>query len=163
MHAIHKNFVSIVLLVAFILINHFYLIPVQVIAQGSPETFPRILNTMLALCTLFYIIETLRRRRRGLDAKDVLPLDMRAAAKPALLLLSIWVWAEGIDFFGFISPSILLLVVASLLYGERSVRKITALAVLFPVCAFVFFTALKTVLPSGPIENWIIAVFWGQS
>ena len=161
MHTIHKNFVSIVLLVAFMLINQFYLIPVQVIAEGSPATFPHILNALLAICTTFYIIETVRRRRRGLDTKDILPVDMRAAAKPILLLLSIWVWAECMEFLGFIIPSIFLLAATSLLYGERSGRKIASLAILFPIFAFVFFSTLKTMLPVGPIENWIFALFWG--
>jgi hypothetical protein len=163
MRTLHKNFVSIALLAAFLLINHFYLVPVQVIAQGSPATFPHLLNALLAICTIFYLIETVRRRRHGLDAKDVLPVDMQAAAKPALLLLSIWIWAACIDSFGFIIPSILLLAATSLLYGERSIRKIAALAILFPIFAFVFFTLLKTKLPSSFIEDWILAVFWGQA
>ncbi|MCL2123742.1 MAG: tripartite tricarboxylate transporter TctB family protein [Desulfovibrionaceae bacterium] len=163
MHTIHKDFVSIVLLVLFILAHQFYLIPVQVIAQGSSETFPHILNALLAICTIFYIYETVRRRRSGLDAKDVLPVDMRSAARPVLLLLSLWIWAELMESFGFIIPSVFLLAATSLLYGERSPRKIAVLAILFPIFAFVFFTILKTTLPSSSIENWMLAVFWGKS
>lgn len=155
---IHKDFLAIVLLLLLIVLNQFYLIPHEVIAYGTSSTYPDLLNGMMACFTLCYLLEALHRRRQQRDAAARVSLNPAVLCKPAALLLCIWLWVDGCERIGFLLSSMALLTAGCLLYGERSPVKIAALAVCFPLGILLFFTALRSVLPEGPVDIWILSL-----
>lgn len=158
---IHKDFLAITLLFLLVIINQAYLIPHEVIAYGTSATYPTLLNGMMAVFSACYLFEALRKRRLKTDGTSKIPLDFKGLCKPAGLLLCIWLWVDGCESIGFMLSSMALLVASCLLYGERSPTKIAALAISMPLVLLVFFATLRSVLPEGPVDTWILNILRG--
>ena len=162
MFSINKDFFAVIALALFVLINQFYLIPKEVIVYGTSDTYPLMINYALGAFTLLYFLEALRRRRLKMDAKARMVVNFRYMLKPAALLLAIWLWVELVESGGFLIPTAVLLAVSSLLYGERSIKKIVLLALVAPLLILLMFTALGSALPEGPLEIMLLDVFRSQ-
>jgi hypothetical protein len=156
MFTIHKDFASIILLFAFSIINQVYLIPVEIISQGSSGTFPYLLNEVLVVFTILYLIETLRRKKLKIDKSARISIDS-SAVKPVILLIILFLWTETVEYIGFILSSASLLAATAFLYGERSIIKICWLSIIAPFLIFIFFALLKSTLPLGPIEIYLLS------
>ena len=59
---IRKDIASLVLLCILVAVNYLYLIPVQVVEEGSDPVYPLLLNGILAFLLIFYALELLRSR-----------------------------------------------------------------------------------------------------
>ena len=158
MQFIHKDFLAIIALSFIVAVNQFYLIPHEVLSYGTSATYPYLLNGMMAAFTLCYLGEALRRRRLKTDGPSRIPLNLKAMCKPLLLLLCIWLWVDGCETVGFLLSSMGLLAAACLLYGERSPKGIALLSVCVPLGILLFFAALRSVLPEGPLDAWILSL-----
>ncbi len=161
MRTLHRDFFAVAVLAVVVLINQFYLVPKEVLAHGTSSTYPQMLNGLLAVFTVCYFVEALRQRKRGADGKALIQVNIAAMAKPVSLLACIWLWVEGAHYAGFLVPTALLLVSASLLYGERSPGKIAALSLIAPLAIFLFFAALNSALPDGPLDIWLLTMLKG--
>jgi hypothetical protein len=110
---------------------------------------------MLIILTTFYFIETLRRKRLKIDGKAKFAFNI-SEGKAIALLAILWIWAESIESAGFIISTMFLLAGTAYLYGERSFIKICRLSIIAPLLSYVFFTLLKSTLPAGYLETWLL-------
>lgn len=146
-----------------VFINQWYFIPLYVIEEGSAAAYPYMLNGGLAFLTLCYILESLwLAKKNPHDKKEWIACDPASAAKVLGLLALIWLWGDCLNRFGFIIPTSIFLASAAYLYGERTLRKIGMLMVIFPLGVFILFTLLHSALPQGPLENWLLLLMRGE-
>lgn len=83
---IRKDIASLVLLCILVAVNYLYLIPVQVVEEGSDPVYPLLLNGILAFLLIFYALELLRSRRKLGISLVVWQIYPRRAGKVILLL-----------------------------------------------------------------------------
>lgn len=153
MMLIRKDIVSLGLLALFAAVNGWLLIPVQVVAEGSDATYPRLLNGALVILLILYGLEILRSRRAGGKTLGVWRLTFPELGRILGLLACIGEWAGGLDAFGFLPPTAVFLGLTAWLYGERSPWKLVVLMVASPLALYAAFTLLGSALPQGPLEQ----------
>ena len=150
---IRKDSVSLALLALFAAVNHWVLIPDQVIAEGSEDTYPLLLNASLVVLLLCYGLEMFLSHRAGGKRPGVWNITFPELGRILGLLAGIWAWAAALESFGFIPPTALFLLLTALLYGERAPAKLALLALLCPPGLYVVFTLFGSSLPQGVLEH----------
>lgn len=164
-------------LIVFCLFNYFYLIPVEVIAEGAPPTYPYLVNSLLLLFSLGFLVESFagmraekaeeepgRREQAEAEARRGMS-DQQSTVRKAIrvgilfALMAGWYWT--LEAGGFLLTAIIFLALSSPLYGARSPFKIGVLALLMPFIVHFLFRSLGTALPEGPLEELITTIIYG--
>ncbi len=152
---IYKDAIGVGLLSLFFLFNQFVWIPIEVMEEGSSDTYPYLLNGLLALFLICYIGEFVYRLKSG-KSMEYFTLEWRPISKIALLLIAMFLWAESMEYVGFLLPTIVFLALASTVYGERSIPKRLILSLCAPIFVVILFALLNTALPQGAVDQWIL-------
>ncbi|MCB2225443.1 MAG: tripartite tricarboxylate transporter TctB family protein [Desulfarculaceae bacterium] len=141
-------------LIAFSLLNYFYLIPTQVVAEGSSPIYPALINTMLLCFSLAYLGEGVRAWRREKKESEGRPAGAgKNMLRPVAMLVVTGAWVLTMDYIGFIISTFFFLVVASRIFGSESWSKTIIMAVVMPLIISFIFRGLNAVLPEGPAEE----------
>ena len=149
-------------LTGFCLINYFYLIPTQVVAEGTSPVYPNLINTMLLCFSLTYLVEGFRELRKEKRETTGRPEDtkrkgMGAALRPLAMLAVTGAWVLTLERLGFIASTFLFLLISSRIFGSKSWVKTLALSVIMPLVIYFIFYGLNSLLPEGPLEEMIRA------
>jgi len=152
-------------LIIFCLLNYFYLIPSQVINQGSVPTYPFIVNTLILLSSVGYFFQSIFQK----DIKQTNSQKSKASEKgyksvwkAIFIIIFIGIWISLLDFMGFLLSTIIFLIGSILVCGSRNYIKIIIISILFPIFMyFIFRGVLKTTLPEGFLENILEKIIFG--
>lgn len=146
-------------LIGFCLLNYFYLIPTQVVAEGSSPVYPALINTMLLCFSIAYLAESFRswrretrREKKAITADDA---DYRIYWRPLAMLVVTGLWVLTLEWIGFLFSTFLFLMLSSRIFGSKSWRKTLTLSVVMPLVVYSIFWGLNSVLPEGPLEGLI--------
>lgn len=144
-------------LIAFSLLNYFYLIPTQVVAEGSSPIYPALINTMLLCFSLAYLGEGVRswRRERRAEGEGRPAGAGKNMLRPLAMLVVTGAWVLSMDYIGFFISTFGFLVIASRIFGSQSWSKTIIMAVAMPLIISFIFRGLNAVLPEGPAEELI--------
>jgi putative tricarboxylic transport membrane protein len=145
-------------LIGFCLLNYFYLIPTQVVAEGSSPVYPMLTNTMLLCFSLAYFFEGIRCWRR--QRKEENPASCSTGGgklmlRPLAMLVVTGAWVLSMDYLGFIISTFIFLIIASRIFGSKSWSKTLIMSVAMPLVISFIFRGLNAVLPEGPAEEFI--------
>jgi putative tricarboxylic transport membrane protein len=144
-------------LIVFCLFNYFYLIPSQVINQGSVPTYPFIVNTLILVSSVGYFFQSMFQKiikdRDGQKNKSLKTIQ-KPIWRAIVLIIFISIWVSVLDYVGFLLSTIILLIGSIILFGSRNYTKTIIISILFPIFVyFLFRGVLKTTLPEGFLEN----------
>ena len=156
-------------IIVFCFVNYFYLIPSQVIIQGSKSTYPLIVNTFILISSIGYFIQSIYYYHRKSNLLQEKKADKSFSETPTLnekninrsisifVMLLVVIWILLLNYIGFIISTILFLIGAISLCSEsRNYIKIFSLSFLFTIFLyFLFRIVLKTILPEGFLEIFI--------
>lgn len=144
-------------LIVFCLFNYFYLIPTQVIKQGSVPTYPLIVNTLILLSSVGYFFQSIFQKiikDRNSQKNKSLEKIQKPIWKAIVLIIFIGIWVSVLDYVGFLLSTIVLLIGSIILFGSHNYTKIIIISILFSIFVyFLFRGVLKTALPEGFLEN----------
>ena len=155
-------------LIAFCLLNYFYLLPTQVIQQGSSPTYPLIINTLLLVSSVGYFFQSIFQKTTKdaniqKDKKSIktrIPKPMLKAITETIFII---VWVTVLDYVGFLLSSMVFLTASIILYGSRNYFKISTISILFPLAIyFLFKVILKTTLPEGILESILDKIIFSK-
>ena len=147
------------LLIGFCMLNYFYLIPTQVVAEGSSLVYPALVNTLLLCFSIAYLAEGIRSWRR-----ETLPKNKATTAggagngvywRPIAMLVVTGFWVLTMEWIGFLFSTFIFLTLSSRIFGSKSWRKTLALSLVMPLVVYLVFWGLNSVLPEGPLEGLI--------
>ncbi len=149
-------------IIAFCMFNYFYLIPTQVVAEGSSMVYPALINTMLLLFALAYWGEGLllyRTEKLAQAAKE----QSRAGFweyywRPLSLLGITGIWIFTMEWAGFLLGTIIFLFCATYIFAATSLKKVAVFSLILPLVVFSLFYLVNAPLPEGPLEDLIFAV-----
>lgn len=148
-------------LIGFCVLNYFYLIPTQVVAEGSSPVYPLLVNSMLLCFSLAYLAESFRVIRRekasgqesgGKQASD------HTLWRPLAMLVTTGAWVLTMEWLGFILSTFLFLLIASRIFGSKKLIPTLSLSVIMPLVIHFIFVGLNSVLPEGPVEELLTAI-----
>lgn len=144
-------------LIVFCIINYFYLIPSQVIKQGSAPTYPLIVNTLILLSSIGYFFQSIFQKvikDRNSQKNKSLKTIQKPIWRAVVLIIFIGIWVSVLDYVGFLLSTIILLIGSIILFGSHNYTKIIIISILFSIFVyFLFRGVLKTALPEGFLEN----------
>lgn len=154
---ISKDFLISLVLLLFCLINHFSLIPNQVIREGTSANYPYMVNAVLFVFVLIYLIISLKKRKDlNLNHINVSFLKKPYILKNACIFLLMILYIYFIDSLGFILVSFLFIMLSMILYGIRNYWKVFIISITFPIIvSYIFKILLQSILPGGIIEQII--------
>lgn len=152
-------------LIVFCLFNYFYLIPSQVINQGSVPTYPFILNTLILFSSVGYFFQSIFQKiikdRNGQKNKSLKKI-LKPIWKAIVLIIFIGIWVSVLDYLGFLLSTMIFLIGSIILYGSRNYTKVVIISILFPLSMYLLFRGvLKTTLPEGFLENILEKIIFG--
>ena len=146
-------------LIGFCMLNYFYLIPTQVVAEGSSPVYPILINTMLLCFSIAYLAEGLRSWRRethrGKKANAADGAINWIYWRPVAMLVVTGLWVLSLEWIGFLFSTFLFLTLSSRIFGSQSWRKTLILSVVMPLVVYSIFLGLNSILPEGPLEGLI--------
>ncbi len=151
-------------LIGFCLINYFYLIPTQVVAEGSSPVYPTLINTMLLLFAVAYLVEGVSSWQKiKSDAAQQEQVSSEGVgnkvfARPVAMLAVTGVWVLTLEYVGFIVSTCVFLVISSRIFGSKSWPKTLTLSVVMPFIIYFIFVGLNSLLPEGPLEELIRSI-----
>ena len=146
-------------LICFCIVIYIYLIPTQVVAEGTSPVYPHLINTMLLCFSLAYLVESIRALRKETRKTDrqenTRPVQMSVALRPVIMLLVTGAWVLSLERLGFLVSTFLFLAISSRVFGSKSWSKTLALSVIMPLVIYFIFYGLNSILPEGPLEEMI--------
>lgn len=152
-------------LIVFCLFNYFYLIPSQVIKQGSIPTYPFIVNTLILLSSVGYFFQSIFQKiikDRDSQKNKSLKTIQKPICRAIVLIIFIGIWVSVLDYVGFLLSTIILLIGSIILFGSRNYTKTIIISILFSIFVyFLFRGVLKTTLPEGFLENILERIIFG--
>ena len=169
-----------IIIISFSLLNFFYLIPTQIIAEGSSPVYPYLVNTILTIFSLGYLLESFLATRKQTAAQDLqkeliekteerketFKIDKLFSenSRKALQVLSLFglmaAWFWTLEMLGFMLSAFIFLVFCSIIYGAKSPIKIGLLSIGMPLIFHLIFWLLGTALPEGPLEELMISILY---
>lgn len=152
---IPKNLTSLVLFYALVIVNQFYLIPVQVINEGSDPVYPYLLNGLLLFLLLCLTAEAAYSHYIKKSAPELLKLAPKNIARIIALLGFVTIWAIMLESMGFIIPTLIFLGITTWLYGERSLRTILLTMFIGSFLLYFVFSIFGVALPRAELENFL--------
>ncbi len=155
-------------LIVFCLFNYFYLIPSQVINQGSVPTYPFIVNTLILLSSVGYFFQSIfqntitTKEANSQKNKDAQKKQKNNAQRAIVIIILIGIWVLALDYIGFLLSTIIFLAGSIITCGSRNYTKVVIISILFPLFMyFLFRGVLKTTLPEGFLENILEKIIFG--
>ncbi|MBU1155479.1 MAG: tripartite tricarboxylate transporter TctB family protein [Proteobacteria bacterium] len=146
-------------LIGFSMLNYFYLIPTQVVAEGSSPVYPALINTMLLCFALAYLAEGVRCWRKEKLAQgeggSCSTGGGKLMVRPLAMLVVTGAWVLSMEYLGFIISTFVFLMIASRIFGSKSWSKTLILSVAMPLIISFVFRGLNALLPEGPAEELI--------
>ncbi|MBU4566127.1 MAG: tripartite tricarboxylate transporter TctB family protein [Desulfarculus sp.] len=143
-------------LIGFSMLNYFYLIPTQVVAEGSSPVYPALINTMLLCFSLAYLGEGVRSWRKQRQAQsEGTGGGKKLMVRPLAMLVVTGAWVLSMEQLGFIISTFAFLMIASRIFGSKSWGKTLILSVAMPLIIYFVFRGLNALLPEGPAEELI--------
>ncbi|MFH2125128.1 MAG: tripartite tricarboxylate transporter TctB family protein [Pseudomonadota bacterium] len=144
-------------LIGFSMLNYFYLIPTQVVAEGSSPVYPALINTMLLCFSLAYLAEGVRswRKERQAQSEGTGGGGKKLMVRPLAMLVVTGAWVLTMEHLGFIISTFAFLMIASRIFGSKSWSKTVILSVVMPLIIYFVFRGLNALLPEGPAEELI--------
>ena len=147
-------------IIVFCMFNHFYLIPSQVVAEGSSPVYPMLINIMLLLFGIAHLIEGIFQLRREktdpTEQKQTLKVFWSTYWRPLSLLFSMTAWILSLDIVGFLPSTIIFLFCSALIFGGKNLKRISLLSLSLPTIVFSLFYWVNAPLPAGPVEELIL-------
>jgi len=144
-------------LIVFCLLNYFYLIPTQVIKQGSAPTYPLIVNTIILLSSIGYFFQSIFKKiikDRNYQKNKSFKKIQKSVLKAIVLIIFMGIWVSVLGYVGFLLSTIIFLMGSIIVCGSRNYSKIVILSILFSLFLYFLFRAvLKTALPEGFLEK----------
>jgi len=149
-----------VALIGFCMLNYFYLIPTQVVAEGSSLVYPALVNTILLCFSIAYLAEGVRSWRVETRLKNKAAVSDGAAGngiywRPIAMLVVIGFWVLTMEWIGFLTSTFVFLIFSSRIFGSKSWRKTLIFSLVMPLVVYLIFRGLNSVLPEGPLEELI--------
>ena len=148
-------------LIGFCVLNYFYLIPTQVVAEGSSPVYPLLVNSMLLCFSLAYLAESFRVMRRekssGQEGGGKQSSD-HTLWRPLAMLVTTGAWVLTMEWLGFILSTFIFLLIASRIFGSKKLIPTLGLSVIMPLVIHFVFVGLNSVLPEGPVEELLTAI-----
>lgn len=148
-----------IVLIGFSMLNYFYLIPTQVVAEGSSPVYPALINTMLLCFSLAYLAEGVRCWRKEKAEQEEGGACSTGGGKlmlrPLLTLVVTGAWVLSMEYLGFIISTFIFLMLASRIFGSTNWGKTMILSVAMPLIISFVFRGLNALLPEGPAEELI--------
>ncbi|MBA7515449.1 hypothetical protein ES705_07489 [subsurface metagenome] len=152
-------------LIVFCLFNYFYLIPSQVINQGSIPTYPLIVNTLILFFSVGYFFQSIFQKiiKDGDGQKNKgFKTVMKPVWRAVVLIIFIGIWVSALDYLGFLLSTVVLLIGSIILFGSRNYTKTIIISIIFPIFVyFLFRGVLKTTLPEGLLEGILERIIFG--
>jgi Tripartite tricarboxylate transporter TctB family len=149
-------------IIVFCLFNHFYLIPSQVVAEGSSPVYPMMVNGMLLFFGIALLVEgvfQLRKEKTDPAAeKQTLKIFWERYWRPLTLLAAMTIWILSLDLTGFLPSTIIFLFCSSLIFGGKNLKRISLLSLSLPTIVFSLFHWVNAPLPAGPLEHLILLI-----
>jgi len=143
-------------LIGFSMLNYFYLIPTQVVAEGSSPVYPALINTMLLCFSLAYLAEGVRSWRKERQVQgEAAGGGKKLMVRPLAMLVVTGAWVLSMEYLGFIISTFAFLMIASRIFGSKSWSKTLILSVAMPLIIYFVFRGLNALLPEGPAEELI--------
>ena len=144
-------------LIGFCMLNYFYLIPTQVVAEDTSMVIR--VNTKLLCFSIAYLIEGLsswrRETRREKKAAAAEGADNGIYWRPVAMLVVTGLWVLTLEWIGFLFSTFLFLMLSSRIFGSKSWPKTLTLSVVMPLVVYSIFWMLNSILPEGPLEGLI--------
>jgi len=151
-------------LIVFCLFNYFYLIPSQVINQGSVSTYPFTINTLILLSSVGYFFQSIFQNIKKTNSQKNKSAQkiQKNAQRAIVIIILIGIWVLALDYIGFLLSTIIFLAGSIITLGSRNYTKIVIISILFPLFMyFLFRGVLKTTLPEGFLENILEKIIFG--
>jgi len=151
-------------LIVFCLFNYFYLIPSQVINQGSVPTYPFTINTLILLSSVGYFFQSIFQNIKKTNSQKNKSAQkiQKNAQRAIVIIILIGIWVLALDYIGFLLSTIIFLAGSIITLGSRNYTKIVIISILFPLFMyFLFRGVLKTTLPEGFLENILEKIIFG--
>jgi len=147
-------------LIIFCFFNYFYLIPSQVIEQGSQPTYPLVVNTFILLSSVGYLFQSIYQ-------KNILAINNQKnrifseKKKSIIIIIFVVIWVLLLEYLGFLISTIMFLIASITVCSDsRNYTKIFILSILFSLFLYFLFTVfLKTMLPEGFLESILENIF----
>lgn len=118
-------------------------------AFATSASFPRFILTAMMTCTLATLIFELRWISKHPNTEESDPQSWKDTAKVLILAVLIAAYVLFFNRLGFIVSTTVMMLIANVLYGQRSKVLTVAISVFFPVFLYaVFRYALKIMLPT---------------
>lgn len=118
-------------------------------AFATSASFPRFILIIMMACTIAALVFELCGISREPEAAESDPQSWKDTAKVAVLAVVIAAYVLLFNLLGFIISTVLMMLIANVLYGQRSKVLAVTVSVLFPVFLYVVFRyALKIMLPT---------------
>jgi len=149
-------------LIGFCLLNYFYLIPTQVVAEGSSPIYPLLVNSMLLCFSLAYMAEGVRALRLEKSSGENGAVEQKTTDhtlwRPLAMLAATGAWVLTMEWLGFILSTFVFLLVASRIFGSKKLIAAFSLSLIMPFVIHFIFLGLNSVLPEGPVEELISTI-----
>ncbi|KIX14799.1 tripartite tricarboxylate transporter TctB family protein [Dethiosulfatarculus sandiegensis] len=149
-------------LLAFCVFNYVYLIPTQVVAEGSSSTYPLLINTLLALFSLAYLLEGFLIFRKQAKTQ---PEEAKKQTgfwqdywRPLAMFGLTGVWIFTLEYIGFLPSTFVFLLLGAKIFRATNRRNTLIVCVVLPSLLTGIFMALNAPLPEGPLEEMIQAI-----
>lgn len=118
-------------------------------AFATSASFPRFILLIMMACTIAVLISELSAAGKSAAAAETDPKARMDVIKVLALVLVIAGYVLLFDRLGFILTTILMMLIANALYGQRNKILAVSISVVFPVLLYLVFRyALKIMLPT---------------
>jgi uncharacterized membrane protein len=149
-------------LLAFCVFNYVYLIPTQVVAEGSSSTYPHLINTLLALFSLAYLLEGYCIFRKQAKEKAKETKEQRGFWqdywRPLAMFGLTGIWIFTLEYIGFLPSTFVFLFLGAKIFRAANLRNTLLVCVVLPSILTGIFMGLNAPLPEGPLEEMIQAL-----
>ncbi|MGD9671604.1 MAG: tripartite tricarboxylate transporter TctB family protein [Hyphomicrobiaceae bacterium] len=122
-------------------------------AVMSPSYYPRIIGIVMAFIGLTITIGAIISKTPASHFSD---MDAQSVAKVVAVFIAFLLTAYALPYAGFVLTCTLCLVFLMTLAGERNPLILAPVALLLPICLYLFFTKIANVpIPGGILETYL--------
>lgn len=154
---INKNITIALGLIFFCIFNYFYLIPNQVIKQGSSPHYPLIIITFILFFSILYLVlAIIKKNNENVIIQEGRYLNRLDNLRVIITIILLILYVNLIEVFGFILTTTITFIMSIFLYGSRDYFKMGLILFLFSlILSYAFRILLHSTLPGGILEQLI--------